>query len=175
MAQTRLELEPPDLAGWLWVAVGLLAAVELVRYVARGRWPRNRGLRAAVAIGVAGRDACIIFGRRDDTHFYYVHLSNISNAHHNAIIRVDGETRTSLIPPGSQEPIAHMLDKAWHKVDLLRDVDSGLITVYVDAYDADAKPCMQVTDKTYDWGHVGLGSFNDHASFAHLLIEGQTR
>ncbi|MBI4580841.1 MAG: hypothetical protein HY718_14125, partial [Planctomycetes bacterium] len=124
---------------------------------------------------VAARDACIIFARRDDTHFYYVHLSGLSAGTHNAIIRVDGATRTTLTPDADR-PKAVMTDRNWHKVDLLRDCDTGRIQVFVDAYDAKtARPYFEVTDKTYDWGFIALGSFDDYASFAHILIEGEAR
>lgn len=116
-----------------------------------------------------GRDACILFGRQDDTHFYYVHLSNESKEFHNCLVRVDGETRTKLAQPDE----ALMTDRHWHKVDILRDADTGDITIYVDAYDEDAQPWLQVKDTTYAAGHIGLGSFNDHASFARVLIEGE--
>jgi len=131
-------------------------------------------LRVDCDPSVAGRDACIIFGRRDDTHFYYVHLSNVADQFHNAIIRVDGQTRTSLLPAGTHPPLT-VPGTEWHKVDVIRDADAGTIVVYVDAYDRQAKPWAQIEDRTYDWGYVGLGSFNDHASFAHLLIEGEAR
>ena len=131
-------------------------------------------LRVDCAHSVAGRDACIIFGRRDDTHLYYVHFSNVADAFHNAIIRVDGQTRTSLLPAGTHPPLT-VPGTEWHKVDIIRDVDTGTITIYVDAYDRQTKPWAQIEDKTYDWGYVGLGSFNDHASFAHVLIEGEAR
>lgn len=124
---------------------------------------------------VAGRDACIIFGRQDETHFYYVHLSNTASEFHSAIVRVDGDTRTSLIPQ-NRRPSPTVPGKDWHKFDIIRDVDAGTITVYVDQYEAGREePWAQVKDATYDWGHIGFGSFNDHASFANIIIQGQAR
>ncbi len=118
---------------------------------------------------VKGRDACILFGIRDATHFYYIHLSNESVDWHNCLVRVDGDTRTKLAQPTK----APMTDRNWHKVDLIRNVETGAITVYVDAYDASARPWLEANDTTYTSGRIGLGSFNDHASFARILIEGQ--
>lgn len=123
---------------------------------------------------VARRDAVVIFGRRDDTHFYYAHLSGFTDEWHNALIRVDGDTRVSLVLP-NQRPAPTMTDKDWHKVDVLRNADTGLIEVYVDAYEEGARPVFRVTDKTYEWGSVGVGSFDDHASFARVRIEGEAR
>jgi hypothetical protein len=121
------------------------------------------------------RDACIILGRQDNTHFYYVHLSGLSDAAHNTIMRVDGTTRKRLLPD-TYNPPPIMTDRQWHKVDVLRDCDTGSIQVYVDARDAaTAKPYFQVVDKTYEWGFVGIGSFDDFASFAKIMIEGEGR
>lgn len=123
---------------------------------------------------VEHRDACILFGWQDETHCYYAHLSGASDEWHNALVRVDGAKRVSLVPPG-QRPPPTMTDTAWHKVDVLRDVNQGTIEVYVDAYDQEARPVFRVVDRTYAWGHVGLGSFDDHASFANVKIEGEAR
>ncbi len=125
---------------------------------------------------VQGRDTCIIFGRQDNTHFYYAHLSNVSDALHNNVIRVDGETRQSLLSADAQRPPA-ITDSLWHRVDLVRDVDTGTIRLWVDLDldRPDEPPLFEVTDRTYDWGFVGLGSFDDHASFGRFGIGGQAR
>lgn len=121
------------------------------------------------------RDACVIFGRQDDTHFYYVHLSGLSDGVHNTILRVDGDSRQRLLPDDFNPPPI-MTDRAWHKVDVLRNCDTGLIQVYVDATDAStAEPYFEVYDKTYEWGRIAIGSFDDFASFARIAIEGQAR
>jgi len=124
---------------------------------------------------IRGRDACIFFGRRDNTHLYYVHLSNYSDQWHNNIIRVDGETRASLLPVDARSRPA-ITDNQWHRIDVVRDVDEGTIRVWVDLdRDPDLPPIFEVTDRTYEWGFIGLGSFDDHVSFAQVAIEGQVR
>jgi len=123
---------------------------------------------------LAGRDACLVFGRQDATHFYYVHLSNADGECTNTVVRVDGDSRTDLLPPGKR-PTPAITDRQWHKVDVLRDLKTGAITVYVDAYEAGAQPWAQLRDGTYPWGHIALGSFDAQASFAHLLIEGEAK
>lgn len=148
-------------------------------YVLYGKYQfRTFSLSARVRVdrdpSVAARDAVLIFGRQDDTHFYYVHLSGLADGMHNMVVRVDGANRSALVQ-ASEQPPPTLTDKAWHKVDLLRNCDTGLIEVYVDAYDEDAEPVFRLTDRTYDWGHVGVGSFDDHASFDHILIEGEAR
>ena len=118
---------------------------------------------------VARRDACIIFGRQDPTHLYYAHLAGLTDETHNALLRVDGDTRKALLPPDQRPPPA-ITDTAWHKVDVLRDADTGLIEVHVDG-----QLTFRAIDKTYEWGHVGFGSVNDYASFAGLRIKGVAR
>jgi len=123
---------------------------------------------------IRARDACIIFGRQDNTHMYYVHLSNHSDEFHNAIVRVDGDSRRSLLPAKQPRDFA-ITDRQWHKVDVIRDADSGLIQIYVDAFETGTPPLLETRDRTYEWGHIALGSFDDYASFDHVLIEGQAR
>jgi len=125
---------------------------------------------------VKGRDACIIFGRQDDTHFYYAHLSNFSNSVHNNLIRVDGQTRQSLLGADATRRPA-IVDRDWHRVDVVRDVDTGTIKVYVDLDRGpkDSPPLFEAVDCTYDWGLVALASFDDYASFGRFGIEGQGR
>jgi len=123
---------------------------------------------------VVRRDAVILFGWQDDTHFYYAHLSGATDEWHNALIRVDGQKRVSLIPPGKRPPPT-ITDAGWHKVDVLRNAGTGMIEVYVDAYDEAALPVFRVVDRTYEWGRIGVGSFDDHASFAQIRLEGQAR
>ena len=125
---------------------------------------------------VKGRDACIIFGRRDDTHFYYAHLSNYTDSFHNNLVRVDGSSRRPLLPADPNRRPA-ITDQAWHLVDVMRDANAGTIRVYVDrdkggAY---ALPLFEAIDRTYDSGFIALGSFDDHASFGRFAIEGQAR
>lgn len=120
-------------------------------------------------------DICIIFGRQDASHLYYVQLSGASDVARDAIVRVSGSTSQSLIPAGSRrKPI--IADREWHKIDVLRDANSGSIQVFVDAHDEKtSRPYLQATDTSYEWGFVGLGSFDRTVSFARILIEGQGR
>ena len=120
------------------------------------------------------RDACVIFGRQDSTHCYYVHLSALLSGSHNTIVRVDGTTCRPLVPADKKaKPVT--MDRGWHKLDVLRNCDTGLIQVYVDARNADTPPSFEVKDKTYEWGSVAMGSFDAPCGFARILIEGEGR
>lgn len=124
---------------------------------------------------IAKRDACVIFGRQDDTHLYYVHLSGYSDETHNTIMRVEGDARQSIVPV-HRRPDPALTDREWHKVDILRNVDTGLIEVYVDEHtQAVRQPLMRAYDRRYEWGFVGVGSVDDHISLAGLHINGQAR
>lgn len=125
--------------------------------------------------GTPFRDACILFGRQDDTHYYYAHLAGFSDSVHNTLMRVDGATRRRLLPE-SHLPPPVLTDHEWHKVDVLRNADTGAIQVFIDAFDPEtATPYFEITDRTYEWGFIAVGSFDDFASFDHILIEGQAR
>lgn len=125
-------------------------------------------------VATQGRDVCILLGRQDATHLYYVHLSSLSADVHNNIVCVNGDQRRVLIPKAQQPPPA-ITDANWHKVDVIRDCDTGRIQVFVDAHDESVKPVFDVIDRTYEWGMLGLGSFDDHGSFDHVIIDGQAR
>ena len=126
-------------------------------------------------VSVKGRDACIIFGRQDDNHFYSVCLSNDNDDFHNNIIVVDGRDHRPLL--AAARPAPAITDRNWHWVDMIRDVHSGPIRVYVDddTKVSSPSPLFEVKDRRYEWGAIGLGSLDDHASFARFAIEGQAR
>ncbi len=128
-------------------------------------------VRVAGPERTGARDACILFGWADPDHGYRIDLSAQTDLEHNALIRLSGQTRQVLatVVPGKPG-----LTSGWHRVDVLRDADAGTIRVYVDPAGQDAAPVLQAVDHTYEWGRLGLGSF-DHADFSRFLIQGQAR
>jgi hypothetical protein len=48
-------------------------------------------------------------------------------------------------------------------------VDDGAIKIY---YDDLENPAMTAMDKTFSWGQVGIGSFDDVGNFDDVRIEG---
>lgn len=126
----------------------------------------------------AGRDVCIVFaehaarapGRRNG---YYVQLSNLADPATTNIFRVDGDRRIPLVARIDKPAIT---DRQWHRVDLIRNVNTGVIDIFMDRTpgDADAEPFLHAVDRTYREGRIGFGSYDDHASFGRLAIEGQT-
>ena len=58
-------------------------------------------------------------------------------------------------------------DDQWHTVKLTRNAVSGEIAIY---FDDMSKPHMQVNDKTFKTGRIGLGSFDDLNAFDDVVL-----
>jgi hypothetical protein len=122
-------------------------------------------------VSIAARDAILIFGWQDDTHYYYVHLAGRSDAVHNAILLVNGRDRERIdaFDPARPNPVT-LADKEFHKIRVARRIASGEILVYFDDRPA---PVMRAVDRTLTWGMLGVGSFDDTASFHSLSAKGE--
>ncbi len=112
------------------------------------------------------RDCCIFFQYQDPEHFYYVHLGAKPDSHSGQIMIVNGAARRALTTNKNPVP----WDDQWHQVRLERDPSSGRIAVFFDDL---KKPLMQVHDKTFEAGRVGIGSFDDMNDFANVNIYGK--
>lgn len=113
------------------------------------------------------RDMCLFFGYQDESHFYYVHLGKQADEHANQIFIVDGKPRAKISTrstPGTN------WDDQWHHVRVVRDVKSGEIRVY---FDNMTEPAMTATDKTFTWGRLGVGTFDDTGHFDDVLVYGE--
>lgn len=112
------------------------------------------------------RDVCLFFGYQSPTQFYYVHLGKKTDPHANQIFLVNNADRTKISTTTTD---GTPWDDQWHDVRILRNVESGEIEVYFD----DMKtPAMTATDKSFQWGQVGLGSFDDTADFDDFKVRG---
>ena len=121
-------------------------------------------------VATTARDAILILGYQDDTHFYYVHLAGRSDAVHNAIMLVNGKDRERIDRFDPSHPYPPSLtDRSFHKVRVVRAPSSGEILVYLDDK---PKPAMRAVDRTLAWGRLGVGSFDDTASFHTLVAQG---
>ncbi len=112
------------------------------------------------------RDMCMFFGHQDPSHFYYVHIANVSDPHANSIFLVNGEPRVSIAKTRTE---GTKWDENWHSVRLVRDVETGMIEVFFD--DAD-EPIMTAVDDNFKWGKVGVGSFDDTGQFDDICLRG---
>jgi len=115
------------------------------------------------------RDACIVFGYQDPAHFYYVHLGKQADDHANQIFIVNDAARKKISLTSTD---GTNWDDEWHTVRVKRRPESGKIEIYFDDME---KPVMTAEDKTFAWGRIGLGTFDDTADFDDLEIRGKKK
>jgi hypothetical protein len=115
------------------------------------------------------RDLCVFFGYQDPEHFYYVHLGRDSDAHAHSIFLVNGKPRVSI---ATERTKGTPWTNGWHQVRVTRVPETGEIAVYFDDMN---KPVMKGTDKTFLWGQVGVGSFDDVGMFREFVLRGKRR
>jgi hypothetical protein len=116
---------------------------------------------------VIKRDIVLLFGYQDDTHFYYAHLSSLSDGEfHNVIMKVDGDQRGVI--QNEALPPARLTD-AWHQLRVSHEAD-GSIAVFLDDFET---PLITANDDSYPAGAVGFGSFDDRAEFRSVTVSGE--
>jgi len=115
------------------------------------------------------RDMCLFFGHQDPSHFYYVHIANQSDAHANSIFIVDAEPRVSIAKTRTE---GTKWDDNWHTVRLVRDAEEGTIEVF---FDDAPEPIMTAVDHRFEWGGVGVGSFDDTGQFDDVKLWGSEK
>jgi hypothetical protein len=112
------------------------------------------------------RDMCLFFGYQDPAHFYYVHLGQKTDDHANQIFIVNDAPRTKVSTKTTE---GTKWDDSWHDVKIVRRVADGTIEVYFD----DMKtPVMTAMDKTFAWGRIGVGSFDDTGNWTDIRLRG---
>ncbi|HLU47550.1 MAG TPA: alpha/beta hydrolase [Planctomycetota bacterium] len=112
------------------------------------------------------QDVCLVFGYRDPSHFYYVHLAPAADDAAHSIFIVDGAPRKSI---AAERTEGVKWSKGWHRIRVRRETESGRIEVYFDDL---SKPIMVATDKTFASGKIGVGSFDDTADFDAIRLRG---
>lgn len=115
------------------------------------------------------RDLCLFFGHQDHGHLYYVHLGKKTDDHANQIFIVNGSDRKKISTKTT--PGTDWTDN-WHKARIIRDTNSGDIKVYFDDME---KPVMTANDKTFTWGRVGVGTFDDTGDWKEITLKGQKK
>lgn len=115
------------------------------------------------------RDMCIFFGWQDPSHFYYVHLGEKPDPNSSQIFIVKDAPRTPITEKNAGG--IPWKDNRWHDVKVVRTVKDGLIAVYFDDMQT---PVKVAHDKTFQWGMLGLGSFDDLGQWDDVVIRGTT-
>jgi hypothetical protein len=110
------------------------------------------------------RDMCLFFGYQDPAHFYYCHIAKKADDHANQIFIVNAADRTKISTKSTE---GTPWDDKWHHVKVVRTVGDGKIEIYFD----DMKmPIMTASDKTFAWGQVGIGSFDDSGNWKDVTL-----
>jgi hypothetical protein len=175
-----------DPAAWRWSgeAGGRGGALELhqqSRYTPRVRSPVNLALLTGKQFGdfvlevdlvqtgkeYGHRDMCLFFGVKDPANFYYVHLATKADPNAHNIFLVNDAPRTN-IAQRTTAGVNWGLD-VWHRVRLERTLADGAIRVFFDDL---AEPVMVTTDKHFDYGLLGFGSFDDTGKVARIRVWG---
>lgn len=113
------------------------------------------------------RDVCLFFGYQSPTQFYYVHLGKKADPHANQIFIVNNAERTKI---STKTTSGTDWDQKWHHVRIERNASTGDIKVY---FDDMKEPVMTAVDKTFAWGQIGLGSFDDTADWDDIVLKGR--
>lgn len=142
----------------------LLKDFDVTSFVFKGR------ARCKIDVKNKNRDVCVIFLYQDPTHFYYVHFSAMSDQVHNIIGLVNGKDRVKINCEISGESIARMNDLRLHDFKVTYDAETGDIKAYMDDM---MTPILTATEKTFGHGYVGIGSFDDTASFDDIKLWGK--
>lgn len=159
----------------------VLALFKQSKYSPKVRSPININLIKDVVVGsfvlelkmlsttkdYGHRDMCLFFGHQDPSHFYYVHIANQSDAHANSIFIVDDKPRVSIAKNRTE---GTKWDDKWHTVRLERDVEKGTIEVF---FDDKPEPIMTAVDKSFTWGRIGVGSFDDTGCYNDIRLRGR--
>lgn len=112
------------------------------------------------------RDCCTFFCHQDASNFYYVHMGAVPDPHSGQIMIVDDAPRVALTK--NERNVAW--DDQWHTIKLERNSESGSIKIYFDDME---NPHMDVTDKTFEKGRIGIGSFDDMNDFDDIRVYGK--
>src|SRR5690606_33444351 len=75
------------------------------------------------------RDMCIFFGAQDRTNFYYVHIASRADESAHNVHLVRDAPRTA-IATRTTEGVSW--GEEWHRIRVVRDIESGLIRVFFD-------------------------------------------
>ena len=114
------------------------------------------------------RDMCILFGYQDPAHFYYVHFGQATDEHANQIFIVNGAPRTKISTRTT--PGTPWEDDTWHRVKIVRSVKEGTIEVFFNDLE---HPVMVASDKSFKWGRIGIGSFDDTGMWDDIVLNGE--
>jgi hypothetical protein len=112
------------------------------------------------------RDMCLFFGWQDPAHHYYVHMAKAVDDRAHQIFIVNAKDRVKI---STKTTKGVEWGDDWHKVKLVRTVSDGEIALYFDDMSA---PIMTATDRTFTWGQIGVGTFDDTGMVDDVKVYG---
>ncbi|QDS98523.1 DUF6807 domain-containing protein [Adhaeretor mobilis] len=112
------------------------------------------------------RDLCLFWGGQDAAHYYYVHLGAKADPHACQVFIVDGSARKAITLENENTT---PWTEDWHQAKVKHNTATGLIEIF---FDDMKKPRMVARDKTFTWGRIGLGTFDDHGNFDDVTVRG---
>ncbi len=180
------DFEFSDPAAWRWTAgadgrPGALELFQQSRYRPRVRSPVNVALLRAPEFGdfileadlhqtgreYGHRDLCLFLAAKDPANFYYVHLASRADPNAHNIFLVNDAPRTNIATRATAG--VDWGAGQWHRVRVERTVADGIIRVFFNDLSA---PIMEASDRHFDFGRIGFGSFDDTGKFARVRIWG---
>jgi hypothetical protein len=113
------------------------------------------------------RDMCLFFGFQNPTNFYYTHIATAADPNAHNVFIVKNAPRKNFAQETTRGVNWGL--GVWHKVRLERKTSDGVIKVY---FDDMTKPIMVAEDKSFTWGYIGFGSFDDTGMVDNIRIWG---
>jgi len=113
------------------------------------------------------RDMVVAFGYQDPSHFYYTHFGLKADQQSNTIHIVNGQPRRSIAKTRTK---GTPWTDGYHHVRIIRKVEEGIIEAY---FDDMSKPAMTAEDKTFKWGRIGVGTFDDTGNIDQVFLWGK--
>jgi hypothetical protein len=111
------------------------------------------------------RDMVAVFAVTDPSHFYYAHIATKADPHAHQLFIVNDAPRVAITAEGT--PGFDWGKNAWQKLRIVHDAATGHIAVYMNDM---TKPLLTATDKNFDMGWMGFGSFDDTGRVDNIRI-----
>lgn len=140
--------------------------ISLLKNVVVSDFVLTAKVKSTDPAGGGHRDVCLFFDYQNPAKFYYVHLGQRPDPHSSQIMIVDNAPR-KMITKNKSPGIPW--DEKWHKVKIVRRVADGTIEVY---FDDMKKPRLVANNKTFTYGQVGLGSFDNTGQWDDFELRG---
>ena len=136
---------------------GIKVSDFVLMYKVHGPLPKNAG----------HRDCCAFFNYQNANQFYYVHTGMQPDPRSGQIMIVNNAPRVAITKNKNRTP---WKVNVWHQVKVVRNSKTGSIKIYFDDME---KPYMEVKDKTFGKGRIGIGSFDDFNNFDDVKLYGR--